>query len=91
VLRRADYLALTLSLTEATRGLIGPRELGLLKPSAILVNVARPDLVDEEALYGALAMEGSRAPRSTSGTAIRSTQSPRRPAAVRFTSCRTSS
>jgi len=55
VLRRADYLALTLSLTEATRGLIGPRELGLLKPSDILINVARADLVDEEALYGALA------------------------------------
>jgi phosphoglycerate dehydrogenase-like enzyme len=55
VLRRADYLALTLSLTESTRGLIGKRELDLLKPSAILVNVARADLVDEEALYRALA------------------------------------
>jgi phosphoglycerate dehydrogenase-like enzyme len=55
VLRRSDYLAITLSLTEATRGLIGPRELGLLKPSAILVNVARADLVDETALYRALA------------------------------------
>jgi phosphoglycerate dehydrogenase-like enzyme len=55
VLRQADYLALTLSLTDATRGLIGKRELGLVKPSAILVNVARADLVDEEALYRALA------------------------------------
>jgi phosphoglycerate dehydrogenase-like enzyme len=58
VLRRSDYLAITLSLTEATRGLIGQRELGLLKPSAILVNVARADLVDEEALYRAL-VEGT--------------------------------
>src|SRR5262245_17702025 len=55
VLRRADYLALTLSLTEATRGLIGARELGLLKPDAIVINVARADLVDESALYRALA------------------------------------
>jgi phosphoglycerate dehydrogenase-like enzyme len=55
VLRHADYLALTLSLTAATRGLIGQRELDRLKPSAILVNVARADLVDEEALYRALA------------------------------------
>ena len=55
VLRHADYLALTLSLTEATRGLIGRRALGLMKPTAFLVNVARAALVDEEALYQALA------------------------------------
>ena len=54
VLRRADYLAVTLSLTAATRGLIGPRELALMKPTAVLVNVARADIVDEEALYHAL-------------------------------------
>ena len=55
VLRQADYLAITLSLTEATRGLLGERELGLMKPTAILVNVARAEIVDEEALYWALA------------------------------------
>lgn len=55
VLRRADYLAITLSLTPATRGLLGERELGLMKPSAILVNVARAEVVDEAALYRALA------------------------------------
>lgn len=55
VLRGADYLAITLSLTEATRGLLGKRELGRLKPNAILVNVARADILDEEALYRALA------------------------------------
>jgi phosphoglycerate dehydrogenase-like enzyme len=55
VLRRADYLALTLSLSESSRGLLGARELALMKPSALLVNVARAEVVDEEALYRALA------------------------------------
>jgi phosphoglycerate dehydrogenase-like enzyme len=54
VLSRADYLAITLPLTEATRGLLGERELRLMKPSAILVNVARAEIVDEAALYRAL-------------------------------------
>ena len=55
VLRRADYLAITLSLTEATRGLLGERELALMKPVAVLINVARAEIVDETALYRALA------------------------------------
>ncbi len=55
VLRRSDYLAVTLSLTEATRGLLGAREIGLMKPTAFLVNVARAEIVDEAALYRALA------------------------------------
>ncbi len=55
VLRRADYLALTLSLTDATRGLLGERELRSMKPTAVLVNVARAEIVDEDALYRALA------------------------------------
>jgi phosphoglycerate dehydrogenase-like enzyme len=54
VLRRADYLAVTLSLNDATRGLIGERELSLMKPTAALVNVARAEIVDEDALYRAL-------------------------------------
>ena len=55
VLRRADYLAVTLALNDQTRGLIGARELALLKPTARLVNVARAEIVDEDALYRALA------------------------------------
>jgi phosphoglycerate dehydrogenase-like enzyme len=54
ILRRADYLAITLPLTEATRGLLGARELGLMKPTAVLINVARALVVDEDALYRAL-------------------------------------
>ena len=55
VLRRADYLAVTLSLNEQTRGLLGERQFALMKPTAVLINVARADIVDEDALYRALA------------------------------------
>jgi phosphoglycerate dehydrogenase-like enzyme len=55
VLRRADHLAITLPLTPETRGLIGAAQLELMKPTAILVNVARAQIVDEDALYAALA------------------------------------
>jgi len=55
VLRRADYLAVTLSLSPATRNLIDERRLQLMKPTAFLINVARAEIVDEAALYCALA------------------------------------
>jgi len=55
LLGRSDYLAITLSLSAETRGLIDARRLGLLKPSAYLINVARAEIVDEKALYDALA------------------------------------
>lgn len=55
MLRQADYLAVTLTLTEATRGLLGERQLRLMKPTGFLVNVARAEILDEEALYLALA------------------------------------
>src|SRR5207302_2893343 len=55
VMRRADYLAVTLSLNDQTRGLIGARELALMKPTARLINVARAEILDEDALYRALA------------------------------------
>jgi phosphoglycerate dehydrogenase-like enzyme len=55
VLGRADYLVLTLPLTPATRGLIGEAQLRALKRTAVLVNVSRAEIVDEPALYRALA------------------------------------
>jgi phosphoglycerate dehydrogenase-like enzyme len=61
VLTRSDYVVLTLPLTPETRGLLGQRELRAMKPTAILVNVARAQLVDEDALYDALAQARIRA------------------------------
>ena len=55
VLQRADYLAVTVSLSPATRNLIGERQLRLMKPSAFLINVARAEVVAEGPLYQALA------------------------------------
>jgi glyoxylate reductase len=54
LLRQADFVCLTTALTAETRGLIGRRELELMKPTAILVNIARGPIVDPRALYDAL-------------------------------------
>ena len=54
LLRRADFITLHVNLTPQTRGLIGQRELSLMKPTAILINTSRGPVVDTEALYQAL-------------------------------------
>ena len=53
--RTADVVCLSLPLTDATRGMIGAEQLAMMKPSAILINTSRGPLVDEAALYEALA------------------------------------
>jgi phosphoglycerate dehydrogenase-like enzyme len=55
VLARADYVAITVPLSAETRGLIGEGQLATMKPTAVLVNVSRAEIVDEGALYRALA------------------------------------
>ena len=58
LLRECDAISLHCPLTDETRGLIGERELGLMKPNAVLVNTARGGLVDSAALVAAL-MDGT--------------------------------
>ena len=54
LLRRSDVVAVLVALSDLTEKLIGPRELELMKPTAILVNTGRGPLVDERALAEAL-------------------------------------
>ena len=55
LLRESDFVSIHVPLDEATDGLIGRRELGLMKPTAVLVNTARGPIVDSDALVTALA------------------------------------
>jgi D-3-phosphoglycerate dehydrogenase len=54
LLRRSDVISLHLGLTDQTRGMIGQRELALMKPGALLINTGRGALVDEQAMLDAL-------------------------------------
>jgi phosphoglycerate dehydrogenase-like enzyme len=55
LLKKSDFVAISVPLSPATRRLIGARELGLMKPAAYLINTARGPIVDETALYATLA------------------------------------
>jgi D-3-phosphoglycerate dehydrogenase len=54
LLAEADVVTLHAPLTDETRGLIGEKELRRMKPTALLINTARGELVDEEALARSL-------------------------------------
>jgi len=54
LLRESDFLCINVPLTEDTHHLIGEEELGLMKPSAFLINTARGPIADQKALTKAL-------------------------------------
>ena len=54
LLRQSDFVSLHVRLDSQTRNMIGARELELMKPTAFLVNAARLELVDQEALIEAV-------------------------------------
>jgi len=54
LLRESDFVTIHCPLTADTHHLVGERELGLMKPTAILINAARGPIVDEKALLSAL-------------------------------------
>ncbi|ROV88747.1 hypothetical protein VMCG_10073 [Cytospora schulzeri] len=54
LLRQADVITLHVPLSESTRGMIGTKELDMMKASAVLVNSSRGGIVDEKALLQAL-------------------------------------
>lgn len=55
LLQKADFVTLHVPLMPATRHLVGAAEMALMKPEAMLINCARGGVVDEAALYSALA------------------------------------
>lgn len=54
LLRQSDFVSLNCPLTPETTNLIGTRELGLMKSTGVLLNIARGPVVDHDALYAAL-------------------------------------
>jgi phosphoglycerate dehydrogenase-like enzyme len=55
VIGRSDYLLISMPATSNTVGLVDRRRLGLMKSTALLINVARAEIVDEDALFEVLA------------------------------------
>lgn len=54
IFSESDFIIVIVPLTPATRGLIGEREIRLMKSSAFIINVARAAIIEEEPLYRAL-------------------------------------
>ncbi|HZP26239.1 MAG TPA: D-glycerate dehydrogenase [Dehalococcoidia bacterium] len=54
LLKQSDFVVLLAALTPQTKGMIGEKQLRMMKPGAMLINVARGSMVDSEALYEAV-------------------------------------
>jgi D-3-phosphoglycerate dehydrogenase len=54
LLRRSDFISLHARLTKETKGMLGERELGLMKKTAYIINTARGELIQHDSLYKAL-------------------------------------
>ena len=52
--RQSDFITIHIVLSARSRGLVGAREIGLMKPSAFLINTSRGPIIDEAALIAAL-------------------------------------
>ena len=52
--RQSDFITIHVVLSQRSRGLVGARELGLMKPSAYIINTSRGPIIDEAALLAAL-------------------------------------
>lgn len=61
LLQQADFICLTLPLTDQTLGLIGREEFALMRPESIFINISRGKVVDEQALIEALQQRRIRA------------------------------
>ncbi|WP_097303749.1 2-hydroxyacid dehydrogenase [Pseudomonas chlororaphis] len=61
LLQQADFICLTLPLTDQTLGLIGREEFALMRPDSIFINISRGKVVDEQALIEALQQRRIRA------------------------------
>jgi len=54
IFKESDFICIHTPLTESTRGLIGEKEIATMKPSVRILNTARGELVDEDALFKAI-------------------------------------
>jgi len=54
ILSQSDYISINLPMLPETKGILGKKEFGLMKPSAFIINLARGPIWDEKALYKVL-------------------------------------